>query len=122
MCGCIFCLGMRYYQSDYNRFKKTLLKKLQEDQRMQPVGSNERDLATIRYSTYKLEMQDHPKAKHAVQCFQCKPIGDWEDEDWVHINCAYGCGEQCPVFKLPKTESELIAADPLISFHLYKKA
>ena len=121
MCGCIFCLGMRYYQSDYNRFKKTLLKKLQEDQRMQPVGSNERDLATIRYSTYKLEMQDHPKAKHAVQCIQCKPVSDWDDDDLVHINCAYGWCEMCPVFQLPKTESELTTAGPLISFHSYEK-
>jgi len=112
---------MSYYQSDYNRFKTTLLKKLGDDQRKQPAGSNERNLATTRYLIYKLEMQDHLKAKHAVQCIQCKPVGDWDDDDLVHINCAYGWCEQCPVFQLLKTESELTAASPLISFHSYKK-
>ena len=57
------CLAMNYYQSDYNRFKITLLKKLKDDLGKYPIGSAERNLATNRYLRYKFEMQDHPKAK-----------------------------------------------------------
>ena len=39
----------------------------------------------------------------------------------IHINCAYGRCLRCPTFQLPKIESELTAADPLISFHSYQK-
>ena len=63
-------------------------------------------------------MQKHPKAKHAVQCIQCEPVGDWDG--LVHIDCAYGRCDCCPEFKLPKIESESDAGNPLISFHSYE--
>ena len=66
-------------------------------------------------------MQDHPKAKHAMQCIQCKPIGNCDNDGLVHINCADGWCEQCLVFQLPKIESELTVADPLISLQSHEK-
>ena len=66
MCGCIDCLHIQYYQSDYNRFKNSLMKKMVDDRDKAPLRSTERSLAAARVVIYENEIQNHPKPKDAL--------------------------------------------------------
>ena len=125
MCGCIDCLSIQYYQSDYNRFKNSLMKKMVDDRDNAPLRSDERSLARARLAIYENEIQNHPKPKDALQCIQCSPdssdsVDDIDFKNLIHINCAYGKCQDCPEYKQPTAESNLGNNDLHISFHTYE--
>ena len=123
MCGCIDCLKIQYYQSDYNQYKKLLMNHMQHKRDLLQVGTAPWSLLNAELVRYKIEIRNDPRPKDAVRRVQCQPI-DNEDPDLVnltHIDCAYGVCKRCPKFELPIKEITLTQDDLLISFHTYEQ-
>ena len=123
MCGCIDCLKIQYYQSEYNQYKKLLMNHIQHKRDLLQVGTAPWSLLNAELVRYKIESRNDPRPKDAVRRVQCQPI-DNEDPDLVnliYIDCAYGVCKRCPKFELPIKETTLTQDDLLISFHTYEQ-
>ena len=118
MCSCITCLKKQIYQESLVRFRKGVLQQLKRANDRAKHGSSTRRRIEYQVQNYETEINVQETVHETEIRVYCKMQSNLDGpyfDGLHHISFAYGWCSNCHVYKLHKTEQQLINQNNLPS-------